>query len=103
MAMLAAMLVATQGAPPPETEMLVVAERMKRLKLETRTDRRTGVARCVMTRRSGDPVFDALMCDAVLACAKTVTTRPAMEACLAPTLEGHALDLAARRAAALKN
>jgi hypothetical protein len=84
--------------PSPE-EIVVVGERLRRLKLETRTDRKTGLTRCVFKRRSGDPAFDALMCDAVLGCARTVTTRSQMESCIAPRIDFYAREMARRRAA----
>ncbi|MET0246020.1 MAG: hypothetical protein ABW182_04655 [Sphingomonas sp.] len=58
-----------QDAPPPPPsadEIVVIGERMRRLKLSTKTDRKTGAPICVFRRRSGDPAFDAMMCEAVL-------------------------------------
>lgn len=91
-----------QAAPPPlaPDDIVVMAERMRRFRLVTRIDRKTGVRKCVFKRRSGDAEFDTLMCDALLACAKTSTTRPQMEACLTPRVDAYARDLAARRAPA---
>ena len=77
----------------------MVGERMRRLKLETRTDRKTGLTKCVFKRRSGDAAFDTLMCDAVLSCARTVTTRSQMESCIAPRIDAYARDMAQRRTA----
>lgn len=88
-------------APPPTTdEIVVIGERMRRLKLGTKIDRKTGVQTCVFRRRSGDPAFDAMMCEAVLTCAKTVKTTAQMESCLAPTIQAYARDMTARRRAA---
>lgn len=89
----------TAPIPPSPEEIVVVGERMRRLKLETRTDRKTGLIRCVFKRRSGDPAFDTLMCDAVLTCARTVTTRSQMESCIAPRIDFYAREMARRRAA----
>lgn len=86
--------------PPPQEEIVVVGERMRRLKLVTRTDRKTGLSRCVLKRRSGDAAFDTLMCDAVLTCAKTVKTRPQMKACIGPRVDAYARELKTRREAA---
>ena len=86
--------------PPPaasEEAIIVVGERMRRLKLRTRTDRKSGAVRCVFKRRSGDEAFDAMMCDAVRGCAATVRTSAQMEACLKPNLDAFARELAARR------
>ena len=96
MTTLLALFLLAQAAPPPAADDIVVlGERMRRLKLVTRTDRRTGISRCVFKRRSGDPAFDTLMCDAVLACATRVKTGPEMQACLAPTISDYARTLTA--------
>ncbi len=87
--------------PPSADEIVVIGERMRRLKLGTKTDRKTGATICVFRRRSGDPAFDAMMCEAVLSCAKTVKTTAQMEACLGPTVQAYARDMTARRQAAL--
>lgn len=93
---MAAMLAQPSDIPPAEAPPItVVAERMRRLKLETRTDRKTGVQRCVFKRSSGDAKFDTLMCDAVLGCAKTVKNGTEMEACVAPSIASYARDLSA--------
>ncbi|QJU60437.1 hypothetical protein HL653_03740 [Sphingomonas sp. AP4-R1] len=92
-------------APPPTyaptspaaDEIVVLGERMRRLKLATKTDRKTGATTCLFKRRSGDPAFDTLMCDALLACAKTVTTRSQMEACIGPHVEAYARTLSGGR------
>ena len=57
---------AADPAPVTEGDITVVAERMRRLKLATRTDRQTGAQRCVIRRASGDAAFDAQMCTATL-------------------------------------
>lgn len=86
--------------PPSREEIVVVGERMRRMKLVTRTDRKTGLTRCVFKRRSGDAAFDTLMCDAILTCARTVKTRPQMEACIGPRVDAYARELKTRREAA---
>jgi hypothetical protein len=88
-----------QAEPPPASdapEITVIAERMRRLKLETKTDRKTGVTQCVLKRSSGDKAFDTMMCNAVLGCAKTVSKSAEMEACLAPQMAAYSRELAAR-------
>lgn len=92
-------LVAAQAAPSPTTEddIIVVGERMRELKLKTKTDRRTGALGCVFQRRSGDAVFDATMCDALLACTPVATTRKQMRACMTPPVAAYARMLAERR------
>jgi hypothetical protein len=101
----AAMLPAPQasaapGATPADDgadEILVVAERMRRLKLDMKADRKTGISSCVFRRRSGDAEFDAIMCNALLGCAKTVKTRPQMEACIGTAMAAYIRVLATRR------
>lgn len=88
------------ATPPAQDDVVVVAERVRRLKLRIKTDRKTRTERCVLRRSSGDPAFDARMCAVSLACAKTARTGRQMEACLLPHVEAYARDLAARRAAA---
>ncbi len=61
-------------------------ERLKRLRMTARPDRRTGITRCFYKRRSGDPALDAAVCDAVLACVPKVSTVNDMRACVAPTM-----------------
>ncbi len=104
MSILAAMVLslqppATTLSSPPEEGIVIVGERMRRMKLVTRTDRKSGVSRCVFKRRSGDAEFDNLMCATVLECAKTVTTRAQMEACMKPSLDAYSSQLMARREA----
>lgn len=85
------LLVAAQGQPaaPPEDVVVTArrAEGLKRLRMTTRVDRRTGVTRCIFKRRSGDPAPDAAVCNAVLACVPTVRTIAEMRACIAPTMD----------------
>ncbi len=88
-----------QADSAPEPEIVIIGERMRRLKLITRTDRKTGVTRCLFKRHSGDQAFDRMMCNAVLTCAETVRTRRQMEACLAPHISAFAAQLKARREA----
>ncbi len=94
--------VAAPVAAPPTVaaapEIVVLADRMRRLKLSTRTDRRSGKVTCVCKRRSGDAAFDTMMFDAVVTCAATVKTPAEMEACMATPMAGYARALAARRA-----
>ncbi|WP_404711817.1 hypothetical protein [Sphingomonas sp. MMS24-J13] len=94
-AALAALQTEAAPAPPSADEIVVMGERMRRLRLVTRTDKKTGAQSCVIKRHSGDPAFDGLMCETTLACAKTVTTRPQMEACISPSVQAYARKLAA--------
>ncbi|TKD51115.1 hypothetical protein [Sphingomonas baiyangensis] len=89
---LALSLLAMQAAPPPvgaQDDIVVTARRLarlKRLRMTTRIDRRTGATRCVFKRRSGDDALDAEVCAAVLACVPKVATIEEMQGCIAPTM-----------------
>lgn len=80
----AALAIAAEPAPPPANDEMitVVAERMRRIKLETKTDRKTHIQRCLIKRSSGDTAFDTMMCNSALACGTTATTKAEMEACM---------------------
>jgi hypothetical protein len=87
LAMLAALQADAASAPSADLPDIVVnGQRMKRIKIDTRRDRRTGVQRCVVKRSSGDSGLDTAFCNAVLTCAKTAGTKSDMEVCLAPRL-----------------
>ncbi|WP_052134865.1 hypothetical protein [Sphingomonas sp. 37zxx] len=93
---LLAMLCLMQTSPPPAApdDIIVTgqrAERLKRLRMTTKLDRKTGTTHCVYKRRSGDPALDDAVCNAVLACVPKVRTIEEMQACIAPTMN----DLAA--------
>lgn len=94
-AALVVLAVAAAPAPAPQpADIVVIAERMQRLKLVTRTDRKTGKLSCLLKRSSGDPAFDALMCRTVLACVPHVKTQTEMETCVGPHVAAYAKDLA---------
>lgn len=55
------------AAPPPADEIIVVAERMSRIKLSL--SRKKGVLKkCKVKVSSGDPVIDSYACEAVGTC-----------------------------------
>lgn len=90
LAVIGALLMAVQSAAPVEPspeEVVIIGERMRRLKLSTKTDRKTGVTRCVIKRSSGDQGFDAAICQGTLSCGAWVRTVPQMNACLKPHVE----------------
>lgn len=89
------LLMQEMAAPTPRDEIVVTgqrAERLKRLRMTTRVDRKTGNTRCIYKRRSGDPELDKAVCDAVLACVPNVKTVEEMEACIAPTMDSLVAD-----------
>lgn len=89
---LVAILLAVQTMPPPsDNDDIVVTgrpmERLKRLRMTTKLDRKTGVTRCIFKRRSGDPALDAAVCNAILTCGPKVATVEEMNVCIAPTMD----------------
>lgn len=99
---LAAAFWLAQAAPPPAPtpeEVVVMAERMRRVKFTLHTDRKTGVSACRFKRRSFDPAFDAHFCAAAQECAAVNDRWAGMQACLKPKVEAYARALVARRSA----
>ena len=96
-AMIALLAAATEPVPDPGADIVIVGNRMKRIRVVTRNDRKTGTTRCIVRRSSRDPALDAAFCDAVLACAATATKRDEMTACIGPRMERIAHDFARRR------
>ena len=95
---LIAVLTAPAPAPalPSADEIVVVEERMKRIRVVTRRDRKTGTTRCLIRRTSGDAVLDGAICEATLACAQTETKAEGMIACLKPRFAAVAQRFAKR-------
>ena len=92
--MILALLLAAQAAAAPVAEaslapidIVVTAQRLKRLRLVTRRDPATGAVTCVFKRRSGYLALDDLVCRATLVCVPKVNTMAEMRACMAPTLD----------------
>lgn len=92
--MIAALLIAVAGlvgatpSPPvsvPEA-ITVTGARLKRLRIVTKKDRRTGITRCVFKQRSGDPALDAGVCAAVLSCVTQVATAAEIRPCMDPAM-----------------
>jgi hypothetical protein len=79
-------LLAMQAIAMPEAaasdEIVVVGERMRRIRVVTRRDRKTERQRCIVRRSSGDDALDAAVCTATLACGETETTADGMAACM---------------------
>ncbi|WP_267381248.1 MULTISPECIES: hypothetical protein [unclassified Sphingomonas] len=97
----ALLAISFQTAPEvPSDDVVVIGERLRHLRLVTKTDRKTGVVRCVFKRSSGDPAFDARMCEATRICGATARTAQAMQACLTPYVNGYGEELKRRREAA---
>jgi hypothetical protein len=104
--LLAVILLGSQSqiAPrlPPQEDIIVVGERMRRVKLVTKVDRRSGLTQCIFKRRSGDDSFDNIMCDSAIACTETVTanSRPKMEVCMGEHISAYVDGLVTLRDAA---
>lgn len=93
---------AGDSARAPEEDIVVVGQRMKRIRVDTRRDRKTGVTRCTVRRSSGDTALDSSFCEAVLACAATETKKEGMIACMQPRLAAIAERFTKARAAAAR-
>ena len=91
--MLAALLSMAQVTAPAieaaPADIVVTARRRAamRVRIVTKTDRRTSERRCVFKRRSGDDALDAGICAGLLACAPMARTSAEMTACVTPVWE----------------
>ncbi|WP_294306520.1 hypothetical protein [uncultured Sphingomonas sp.] len=89
-------LIQAQPAPVPEEpgltqdEIVVMGERIKRLKLETRRDRKTKAMMCRITRPSGEAELDRLACAAALPCSESAHTMAEFRACFFPRISADA-------------
>ena len=92
LALLLAIATSGQAVPPPPAsdDIVVTGQRLQDLRIVTRTDRRTGIRRCVFKRRSGDAQLDDYICAGMLDCAakvqKVEDVRPCMEPVFAAVL-----------------
>lgn len=73
-------------APPADDEIVVTGERPRNFRVVTRRDWFIGTKRCALKPPSGDPVFDASICEAYLACVPEIRTERELEACLTPPM-----------------
>ena len=107
LASLPAVLLAQAAPPPPpaESEILVLTERLRAIKISPGVTIRKGVvtqtSACKIKRSGGDAEIDALACAAVTLCAaKPQPTRKAFNACVEETAIEAIYDLKDQRAAA---
>ncbi len=101
--MVAALMLA-QAAPPapsPEDDIVVIGERLRKIRITAKRDRLTGVKRCVLKPSTGDPLLDTGICQAYLTCVPSVRTGREMEACMRPPLEREVAAWRERRKAAM--
>lgn len=68
--------------PDPHDDIVVIAERMRRIRATTHQNRRTGAIECRIRRSSGDALLDQDVCGASVACAKTETEVAGMNTCM---------------------
>lgn len=79
--------------PADADEVVVNGQRIRRVQIAVRTDRRSKTPRCVMRRESGDPELDAAICAQALACNPVADKRKTLAECIMPriatALEAH--------------
>ena len=76
-----------QAAEPSSEEIVVMGERLKRLRFSARVDKR-GRVRCRVKRSSGDAKVDTIGCQAVEDCAaRNLATVRAVQACMEERLK----------------
>lgn len=75
---------AAMSAPADPDEVIVNGTRVRRLEIRVKTDRKTGVASCVLKRESGDPALDTALCREALACNIAPIKTRTLEACMSP-------------------
>lgn len=86
----ATMLLFAQPAAPAvdaqaDQEIVVIGERLKKVKMKMKRDRKTMLGTCRISRSSGDGTLDKMACDAAVACmGSKKITGPAWTACLTP-------------------
>jgi hypothetical protein len=85
---LALLLSQTAAATPSQDEIIVTAQKLRRIRVDTKTDRKSGEQRCRIRRSSGDPGLDAAFCNVVLTCARTEISAKGMSACVSTRVAG---------------
>ncbi|KQM86007.1 hypothetical protein ASE67_09030 [Sphingomonas sp. Leaf23] len=103
LALLAAALLAqaAPAPPPPDEEIVVTGERPRNFQIVTKRAWLVGPARCALKPSSGDPLFDAAVCRAYLACVPTIRSAAELEACIRPPIADAAQGWQDRRKAAM--
>jgi hypothetical protein len=86
---------AAAPAPTRQDEIVIVAERLKRLRFTAHVGR-DGRVHCRVKQSSGDPAYDSIACPAVEDCARrTLRTAAEAERCVRERLLTRAAELAA--------
>jgi hypothetical protein len=92
-----ALAVPTDAASPSQADIVIIGQRVRKLKFRIKLDR-AGRVVCRITRTSGDPEIDGLACDTARPCVRSdIVTKAAMMACLTPRWERLAAQIAERR------
>ncbi len=85
LALILAVTMPMQAMPPPVSDDIVVTgQRLKDLRIVTKTDRRTGIHRCVFKKRSGDTQLDDYICAGMLDCAAKAQKVEEVRSCMEP-------------------
>ncbi len=102
--MLWLLLLAAQAevAPTFEEEVIVTAQRVRRISYRVGLDRKTKRIECRLLKSSGDPILDARICDMARACTPARVTnkdRAKVLACITPREKAIIRERAAERRA----
>jgi len=96
---LTGILIAQAITPPraadPPPEIVVVGEKMRRIRLFTRVDKKSGIRGCVIQQSSGDAHIDEAMCEAAVACGSVETEPAGMQNCMGTRMAAIAQRFAA--------
>ena len=78
-----------QAAPATaDEEIVVIGERLRKVRFKMKRNRKTMVGSCRVTRTSGDAKFDALVCETAVVCMGTTkVTGAAFSACMGPRIK----------------
>ncbi|MGN7159972.1 hypothetical protein [Sphingomonas sp. SAFR-052] len=104
LAFLAALMLAQTASPTPspDDDIVVIGERLRKIRVTAKRDRRTGAKRCVLKGSTADPQLDTGICQTYLACLPTARTPEELEACMRPPLELEVKAWRERRKAAIQ-
>jgi hypothetical protein len=94
---------AQQGQPAtfyqPEQEIFVIGKRLRSVRFHMKRDRKTMAGSCRITRKSGDLMLDAMVCEAAVACmGNRKISGPDFNSCMTPRWQA----LTNKRAAQLR-
>lgn len=104
MALMVASAQVAPAEPAPDEEIVVTAERARKMRYFVGVGRRGGPVVCKVRRSSGDPILDKRICEAVRSCVPPDVTeeqRDEVRACVLPlqadVVRGRAAELRAER------